>query len=83
MNRMKDYRNLSLGIGVAFSESLTYHWGSSQAGGWTLSPDASVSHGASRPLTLQAFRGKEVGKSSPSLFPGEGSPAKGLLGFAV
>jgi len=86
MNREKITGIFLLGLGLAvFLKSLTYPLGTLRRPGGGLFPlIASVLlMGLSALLTLQAFRGKEVDKSSQSpFFPEKEAPRRILLGFA-
>jgi putative tricarboxylic transport membrane protein len=86
MNREKIAGIFLLGVGLAvFLKSLAYPLGTLRRPGGGLFPlIASVLlMGLSALLTLQAFRGKEVDKSSQSpFFPEKEAPRRILLGFA-
>ena len=86
MNREKITGIFLFGLGVAvFLKSLTYPLGTlRKPGGGLLPLIASVLlMGLSALLTLQAFRGREVDKSSESpFFPEKEAPRRILLGFA-
>jgi hypothetical protein len=86
MNREKITGIFLLGLGLAvFLKSLTYPLGTLRRPGGGLFPlIASVLlMGLSVLLTLQAFRGKKVDKSSPSpFFPEKEAPRRVFLGFA-
>ena len=86
MNREKITGIFLLGLGLAvFLKSLTYPLGTFRRPGGGLFPliASILLMGLSALLTLQAFRGKEVDKSSRSpLFPQKEAPRRILLGFA-
>jgi hypothetical protein len=86
MNREKITGVFLYGLGLAvFLKSLTYPLGTlRKPGGGFLPLIASVLlMGLSAQLTLQAFRGREVDKSSESpFFPEKEAPRRILLGFA-
>ncbi len=86
MNREKITGIFLLGLGLTvFLKSLTYPLGTLRRPGGGLFPliASILLMGLSALLTLQAFRGKEVDKSSQSpFFPEKEAPRRILLGFA-
>ncbi len=86
MNREKITGIFLLGLGLAvFLKSLTYPLGTLRKPGGGLFPliASILLMGLSSLLTLQAFRGKEVDKSSQyPFFPEKDAPRRIVLGFA-
>jgi len=86
MNREKITGIFLFGLGLAvFLKSLTYPLGTLRKPGGGLFPliASILLMGGSAVLTIQAFRGKEVDKSSRSpFFPEKEAPRRIFLGFA-